>query len=750
MDLRTEGNELLVDVRGNFDPDAGLAQWTFVGIDPATSELTDDPLAGFLPPNNPDIHDGEGYVQYYVRPKADLPSGTEIDNMATIVFDWNEPIDTPLVRNTIDAEAPQSAVDSLPAVLDGREFQVSWAGVDDPNGSGIRSFDIYVATDGGQYELWLNRTSATAATFRGAYGRTYAFYSVATDNVGHVELPAREADAVTATPPGTASVGDRAWLDVDADGVQDAGEPGLAGVGVYLYDNRGNPVADTNTDDAGYYWFEGLNTDPQYYLEFVAPEGYLSSAQDQSGNDTADSDVDPVSGQTTTFAVTVGQELDWDAGLYQPAEVQGVLWDDVDEDGERDEGEAPLVGWTVFLEGPDGNGLFDQDLEPSTVTDDNGNYNFSGLTPGEYVVREVVPNLWAQTYPGLQGTDDRPVGTLPLDFHAPEFVEAEGLTIQALEYSVPAMVDWNSDGLDDLLLGEKVGSFGKIRVYLNQGTVGAPEFGAPSFVHADGTELLVPAAGCLGAFPRVTDWNGDGWKDLLVGLADGRITLLLNTNSDSAPEFTNAGYVQVGQAGSKADVDVGSRATLDITDWNADGKHDLIVGALDGLTRVYLNEGTAAAPDFRTAWIVQDAYGDLIVSSGRSSVELEDVNGDGLIDLVLGNTDGELFVYFNIGSDSVPKFDYGQQLQADGDPIALPTTRSRPFMHDFDGDGLTDLLIGGQDGFVRLYTRSGENSNSVAITTSGSTAEIFLPGFDAESQVDVEAADLINLDGLLY
>lgn len=278
VDLRTEGNELLVDVRGNFDPDAGLAQWTFVGIDPATSELTDDPLAGFLPPNNPDIHDGEGYVQYYVRPKADLPSGTEIDNMATIVFDWNEPIDTPLVRNTIDAEAPQSTVDSLPAVLDGREFQVSWAGVDDPNGSGIRSFDIYVATDGGQYELWLNRTSATAATFRGAYGRTYAFYSVATDNVGHVELPAREADAVTATPPGTASVGDRAWLDVDADGVQDAGEPGLAGVGVYLYDNRGNPVADTNTDDAGYYWFEGLNTDPQYYLEFVAPEGYLSSA----------------------------------------------------------------------------------------------------------------------------------------------------------------------------------------------------------------------------------------------------------------------------------------------------------------------------------------------------------------------------------------------------------------------------------------------------------------------------------------
>src|SRR5690606_28157373 len=61
----------------------------------------------------------------------------------------------------------------------------------------VASFDVYVSIDGGPYELWLDNTPDTSALYSGAAGATYAFYSVAVDHVGHVELPPLEADAET-------------------------------------------------------------------------------------------------------------------------------------------------------------------------------------------------------------------------------------------------------------------------------------------------------------------------------------------------------------------------------------------------------------------------------------------------------------------------------------------------------------------------------------------------------------------------
>lgn len=119
VDLRPTGNNLLVDVEAGLDLETGLVQWTLTGIDPDTGELSQDPLAGFLPPNDPQTHVGEGSVSYLVRPKTGLASGAEIANMATIIFDWNEPIDTPWVVNRIDGGVPASSVDPLPEIVEG-------------------------------------------------------------------------------------------------------------------------------------------------------------------------------------------------------------------------------------------------------------------------------------------------------------------------------------------------------------------------------------------------------------------------------------------------------------------------------------------------------------------------------------------------------------------------------------------------------------------------------------------------------
>jgi len=88
--------------------------------------------------------------------------------------------------NTIDNVAPTSNVAALPAVSPG-SFAVSWSGQDNPGGSGIDSFNIYVSDDSGPYTLWQHDTTATSATFSGVNGHTYDFNSIAFDNAGNVQ-----------------------------------------------------------------------------------------------------------------------------------------------------------------------------------------------------------------------------------------------------------------------------------------------------------------------------------------------------------------------------------------------------------------------------------------------------------------------------------------------------------------------------------------------------------------------------------
>ena len=110
---------------------------------------------------------------------------------------------------------------------------------------------------------------------------------------------------------------------------------------------------------------------------------------------------------------------------------------------------------------------------------------------------------------------------------------------------------------------------------------------------ADG-DLSVPASGCLGVFPRVFDWNGDGKHDLVWGLADGTLQVTLNENTAAEPRFGAPQAVQVGPPDAKQACDVGDRTTFDLVDWNNDGRVDLVLGGLDGKVHLLLNEASAA------------------------------------------------------------------------------------------------------------------------------------------------------------
>ena len=184
-----------VKVEAAFNPTSGVLTWTMTSIDPVTGRLVTDPLAGFLPPDTTNSI-GQGSVTYIVRPKGGLANNTLITNQASIVFDVNAAILTPIVTNTIDRVAPQSAVQALPAAESSTQFTIRWSG-SDTNGSGVQNYAVYVSTNGIAYMPWLLSTTNTSGIFTGQVGKTYAFYSVVTDNVGNQEAVPVTADTTT-------------------------------------------------------------------------------------------------------------------------------------------------------------------------------------------------------------------------------------------------------------------------------------------------------------------------------------------------------------------------------------------------------------------------------------------------------------------------------------------------------------------------------------------------------------------------
>lgn len=232
VDLRPATN-LLVGINASLNTSSGLLTWTFQSLDPSTNQPPTDPTAGFLPPG------GGGSVFFTVRPNQGLATSTQIQNQATVVFDTNAPINTPIWTNTLDLTAPTSQVGALPALEHSLAFTVQWIGSD--VGAGVQGFTIYVSEDGGPFTVWQQNTTATSATFTGQVGHSYGFYSIATDLVGNVEAPKSMAEATTKLVP----VG-----DVNGDGVVNCADLAIvkASFGTKAGQPEFDPRADLNGD----------------------------------------------------------------------------------------------------------------------------------------------------------------------------------------------------------------------------------------------------------------------------------------------------------------------------------------------------------------------------------------------------------------------------------------------------------------------------------------------------------------------
>ncbi|MFN0214672.1 MAG: T9SS type A sorting domain-containing protein [Saprospiraceae bacterium] len=173
------------------------AYWHFQSLDPATNLPPADPFVGFLPVNDSITHRGEAFAHFSIRPKASTQTFDLLKTQASIIFDENPPIATPVLTNTIDADHPVSQILTPFSAPDNSHLRVKWSGTD--KGCGLANYTIFVSTDSTAFVPWQVLTGATEALLPAVLGHHYRFVSVARDSVGNVE-PVKAPTEVVFTP----------------------------------------------------------------------------------------------------------------------------------------------------------------------------------------------------------------------------------------------------------------------------------------------------------------------------------------------------------------------------------------------------------------------------------------------------------------------------------------------------------------------------------------------------------------------
>jgi len=335
--------------------------------------------------------------------------------------------------------------------------------------------------------------------------------------------------------------------------------------------------------------------------------------------------------------------------------------------------------------------------------------------------RENV-TLYADLVPAIEpeGCNTRPV-------------QAAGQKIDVGKDAAPFLVDFNNDGLNDLLVGN---ASGEIILFKGEIAEGDERF-------ASGVALDLPLI--PGASPFVVDWNDDGRKDLLVGAADGTVTFFPNLGTEEVPTFGGGSLLSV--AGEPIDLD-GFAAPV-VVDLDEDGGKDLVVGSASGkvlLYRATTVEGISGLLEGET----------LVSLQAPVAPFFADWDGDGKRELILAS-DGTLYRCMRDESDQyeiskllVPKKVFVPSLTLVRiaamnvtmnvtPPSAIGTLRL--FVCDVDGKKGKDVIAGTSDGEVFLLRSKGEKpvpAFTEALTTKASQVE----GLVLESDCGADALGL--------
>jgi len=262
-------------------------------------------------------------------------------------------------------------------------------------------------------------------------------------------------------------------------------------------------------------------------------------------------------------------------------------------------------------------------------------------------------------------------------------------------YNAPSLGDLDGDGDLDLVMGVIGGAFGPNRTSVeNLYHVVQVRRG----VWEVRTSRLLPTIDVGSeAVPTLADLDGDGDLDLLVGNRivqgdgeQGTLTWFENVGSRTAPSFRDRGPL---------DLPTEFNPSAAVADLDGDGLPDLVVGTWRDRVQWFRNGGTRTAP----RWTLADSALVLLTRGSNSVPTLGDLDGDGDLDLLVGEASGQLNLYRNDGTRTAPKFVLVSDTFQDIDI----GRRASPTLVDLDGTGRLDLVIGTEEGELQRWRAVG-------------------------------------------
>jgi uncharacterized protein (DUF2141 family) len=259
-------------------------------------------------------------------------------------------------------------------------------------------------------------------------------------------------------------------------------------------------------------------------------------------------------------------------------------------------------------------------------------------------------------------------------------------------YSAPCFTDLDSDGLLDLITGDWQGNLFHYR---------QEEAGSASFTLVTETFNDIDVGDY--ASPFFIDLDSDGLLDMLVGAYEGN---LLHYEQDAAG---SSGFTLVSETFS--DIDAGYRSVPCISDLNGDGMLDLLVGEISGIICYYKQDavGGLTFSEVSVDFVPRES-----MDVGQNSKPcFADLDNDGLLDMIVGTYDGNL-THYEQDADGSSGFTLISENFNNIDGGAM----SAPCFTDLDSDGLLDLFIGNWNGYISHYEQESTGSEMFLLVSA--------------------------------